>query len=332
MSSLHAATQPEVCFFYNDIFKVSLPPNHRFPMEKYRLVRECLQEDFHNENLVRFEPSPEATVEELASTHCPDYIQRYMTGKLTDMEVRKTGFPWSMEHVRRSTSSVGGTLAATRAVLRNPHALIAGHLAGGTHHAFYDYGEGFCIFSDIAVAANIALREFPDLVKQIVIIDLDVHQGNGNAVLFQQRKEVFTFSMHCKENYFSKKQLSDIDIEVDKDASDEEYLSRLRTWLPYLVDTLNPDLVFFQAGVDVSQYDKLGKLSLTREGISRRNKMLFDYTVRKGVKCVVTMGGGYPKDLDTSSTAFQQVIQCHADVYRDGVHAFKSHLESKQSQ
>lgn len=174
---------------------------------------------------------------------------------------------------------------------------VTGHIAGGTHHAFYDYGEGFCIFSDIAVAANVALREFPDKVQRIVIIDLDVHQGNGNAVLFQDDTRVFTFSMQCSGNYFSAKQRSNIDLEVPPGAGDEEYLGRLKTWLPYLIGALQPDLVFFQAGVDVFEGDRLGKLSLSRAAVSRRNRIVFDYLRRRGVKCVVTMGGGYARAL-----------------------------------
>ena len=321
--------KPVVSLFYNDIYHVTLPPNHRFPMEKYRLVRETLQKEFSPCDVVEFHPSPEATFEELSSSHCPEYIRRYLSGQLTELEIRRTGFPWSIEHVRRSTSSVGGTVAAMRAVLHNPHALISGHIAGGTHHAFYNYGEGFCIFSDIAVAANLALKEFPEQVKQIVIIDLDVHQGNGNAVLFQNRKEVFTFSMHCKENYFSKVQASDVDVELEKGCTDEKYLAKLQAWLPYLFTNVNPDLVFFQAGVDISRQDKLGKLAITQNGIHQRNQMVFSYALNAGVKCVITMGGGYPKDLTPTSDPFQEVIQCHADVYRDGINAFRSYLEKK---
>jgi acetoin utilization deacetylase AcuC-like enzyme len=166
------------------------------------------------------------------------------------------------------------------------------HIAGGTHHAFYDYGEGFCVFSDIAVAANLALLEYPNIVRKIVIIDLDVHQGNGNAVLFKDDSRVFTFSMHCKENYFSKKQSSDVDVELDAGTTDEEYLLKLQAWLPYLTKTLQPDLIFYQAGVDISGKDRLGRLSITRDGLRRRNRMVYKAAKRHGVRIVTTMGGG----------------------------------------
>lgn len=305
-----------VHFFYNDVYEVLLPPNHRFPMPKYRMVREKLQSEYQNSESVAFSSSPCASEAELATTHCPNYIHRYFTGNMTPLEVRRTGFPWSMEHVHRSTSSVGGTIAAMRALATSNSLVLAGHIAGGTHHAFYDYGEGFCIFSDIAVAANLALLEYPEQFRRIVIIDLDVHQGNGNAELFKDSKQVFTFSMHCKDNYFSAKRTSNVDIELEAGTGDEAYLAKLKTWLPYLIDGLRPDLVFFQAGVDIFENDKLGRLKVTRAGLRRRNELVFQALGRKGIKCVVTMGGGYPKDLNPMSQPFQEIVECHADVYR----------------
>jgi acetoin utilization deacetylase AcuC-like enzyme len=163
-------------FFYNDVYRVALPETHRFPMEKYRMVREGLQRAFVGDARVDFEVSPLATAEELKSTHCSRYVDRYLRGQMSELEIRRVGFPWSISGVQRSTSSVGGTVAAMRAVCSG-EAAFAGHIAGGTHHAFYDYGEGFCVFSDIAVAANLALYEFPSIQK-ILIVDLDVHQGD----------------------------------------------------------------------------------------------------------------------------------------------------------
>lgn len=183
-------------------------------------------------------------------------------------------------------------MAAMRAVLGHSESLFSGHIAGGTHHAFYNYGEGFCVFSDIAVACNLALKEYPDLVKKILIIDLDVHQGNGNAVLFRDDSRVFTFSMHCKDNYFSKKEESNVDIELEPGTRDEEYLVKLNTWLPLLFDSVQPELVFYQAGVDIYEGDRLGKLKISREGLRRRNDAVYGEVLKRKVKCVVTMGGG----------------------------------------
>jgi len=302
--------------FYNDVYEVELPSSHRFPMKKYKMVREKLVHFNQNLPRVEFQVSPLATRDELLSTHCPKYVDRYLSGTMTTEEIRRAGFPWSEGQVLRSLSSVGGTLAATRFVLENEKRMFSCHIAGGTHHAFYDYGEGFCIFNDIAVACNVALKEFRDKIQKIAIIDLDVHQGNGNAVLFANDPRVFTFSMHCKENYFSKKQSSNVDIELDVGTEDDQYISTLKVWLPYIIDVVKPQLVFFQAGVDVHHADRLGKLKLTNEGVRRRNQLIFDYLHRKNIKCVVTMGGGYPRDLNPTSESFTTLVNCHFDVYQ----------------
>ncbi|KAJ1421720.1 histone deacetylase family protein [Ochromonadaceae sp. CCMP2298] len=288
VARLSTVAASRVKIFYNDVYEVVLPPKHRFPMQKYKMVREIVQQEY-KEAQVDFQISPKALRSELISTHCPIYVDRYMSGQLTDQEVRKTGFPRSGSNVDRALSSVGGTVAAMRAVLGSD-ARMAAHLAGGTHHAFRDYGEGFCIFSDIAVAANLALQEFP--IQRVLIIDLDVHQGNGNAKLFQEDPRVFTFSMHCRDNYFSEKQQSNIDIELEAGVGDDEYLSKLKTWLPYLFHSVQPQLVFFQAGVDIYEGDRLGKLKVTRRGLQQRNQLIFQYLTKRGVDCVVTMGGG----------------------------------------
>lgn len=199
--------------------------------------------------------------------------------------------------------------------------MFAGHLAGGTHHAFPARAEGFCIFSDIAVAAAVALRDFPSLVKKILIVDLDVHQGNGNAVIFADDPRVVTFSMHCKGNYFSKVEQSDFDVEVPEGADDHDYLVMLEDWLPRLMDEIRPDLIFYQAGVDGLGADRLGKLRLTRGGLRLRNRLVYDLALEQRAPAVLTMGGGYPKDLDPASAAFRTVVGAHGDVYADAVAA-----------
>ncbi len=194
---------------------------------------------------------------------------------------------------------------------------MAAHLAGGTHHAFYDRGEGFCVFSDIAVAANVALRDFPDTVRKICIVDLDVHQGNGNAVLFENNPRVYTYSMHCKGNYFSAVRQSDEDVEVDPGASDGEYLTLLSNTLRPMLHAQQPDLVFYQAGVDTLEKDRLGKLSLSQEGMQKRNRMVYAAVEEIGAKLVVTMGGGYPNDLAPESESYLGVIRAHVNVYKE---------------
>jgi acetoin utilization deacetylase AcuC-like enzyme len=318
ITSASTGTSASVRFFYNDVYRVVLPNNHRFPMSKYRHVRDLLEEELYidgkHEN-VEFHVSPLATYEEICTTHCPRYVSRFFNGKMTHEENRRIGFPWSISGVQRVASSVGGTVASMRSVC-DGSVPIAAHLAGGTHHAFYDRGEGFCVFSDIAVAANLALNEYNN-IKKIMIIDLDVHQGNGNAVLFANNDQVFTFSMHCIGNYFSKKRSSDLDIEVNINNNDGDYLHKLSNILQQLFDNNKPDLIFYQAGVDGLENDRLGKLKLSQDGLIARNRMVYDTVEAYGAKLVVTMGGGYPKDLDTSSKAYRDVIRAHVNVYKD---------------
>lgn len=265
---------------------------------------------------IDFRVSPLATVEEITTTHSPEYVDRYLQGDLTERELRNVGFPWSIEGVMRSLSSVGGTVAAAVAVCdalkQFPDSPVwSAHVAGGTHHAFYDYGEGFCVFSDIAVAANVVLQRYPDLIRRVLIIDLDVHQGNGNARLFQGRQDVLTFSMHCDANYFSPKEHSDLDVELPVDCNDETYLMSLRHWLKQIQEQGgNFDLIFFQAGVDVLEQDRLGHMSLTSDGVKRRNQMVFDFARLRHVPLVITMGGGYPARDNWTPT-----LEAHANVY-----------------
>jgi acetoin utilization deacetylase AcuC-like enzyme len=206
---------------------------------------------------------------------------------------------------------------------------VTGHLAGGTHHAFHDRGEGYCIFNDIGVAANVALRDYPDKIQRILVVDLDVHQGNGTAALFADDARVFTFSLHCRRNLFSERQVSNLDVDLEAGAGDAEYHAALMGHLPQLLDGTmaggRPDLVFFQAGVDISEHDRLGHLNVTERGLRRRNFAVLEGALERGIPTVVTMGGGYPKNLDVASEAFQKTVKCHADVYFHSAQALACH-------
>ena len=316
--------------FYNDIWEVPLPEKHKFPMEKYKFVRKRLQSILQPGKLGVFHPSPLASVIDLETTHCSNYIRRFVEGRFTEKENKAVGFPWSPQSVNRALSSVGGTIAATHSVCRD-ECLVSAHIAGGTHHAFFDYGEGFCVFSDIAVAAHVALRDYPTKIRKVLIIDLDVHQGNGNAALFHDDPNVFTFSMHCRQNIFSERKYSNYDVEVEAGCGDGEYLRLLDEHLPAVLDQSEPDIVFFQAGVDPGQFDRLGRLNVTAEGLRSRNEYIYAAVVGSrlaagqshlkngmrplNVPLVVTMGGGYPKDLNPSSSDFRNVVYSHSDVY-----------------
>ena len=328
--------RPFFRIFYNDVYEVILPKGHRFPMEKYGKVRRRVQEMIaalppQDQEKVQcdFQVSPLATFEELTTTHSPEYVKNFMVGNQTDVEIRNVGFPWSPSGVNRALSSVGGTVAAACAVcdvLRErqewrrqhgdensndkPAPTWSAHVAGGTHHAFADHGEGFCVFSDIAVAANVILERYPDIVQRILIIDLDVHQGNGNAVLFQGRDDVMTFSMHCKKNFFSEKQSSDLDIELPEHCTDQTYLSTLSYWLKRINEEGGEyDLVFYQAGVDIIADDRLGRMSLSKEGVLKRNQLIYEWADERGIPLVITMGGGYPKK------DWEPILDAHSNVY-----------------
>jgi acetoin utilization deacetylase AcuC-like enzyme len=268
--------------------------------------------------VTEFIVSPLATVEELTTTHSPEYVERFLTGDQTELEQRNVGFPWSHQGVKRATSSVGGTLAAAcnvcdvwKSQKQSGLPPWGAHVAGGTHHAFYDRGEGFCVFSDIAVAANVVLQRYPDVVKRILIVDLDVHQGNGNAVLFHDRPEVSTFSMHCEANFFSEKEKSDLDVELPAGCTDHAYLATLQHWLKRIERIGGQyDLIFFQAGVDILEDDRLGRMSCSQKGVARRNQMVYEFVRKMNCPLVITMGGGYPRNDD-----WAPIIQAHANVY-----------------
>mmetsp|Transcript_34703 Transcript_34703/g.108649 ORF Transcript_34703/g.108649 Transcript_34703/m.108649 type:complete len:339 (-) Transcript_34703:44-1060(-) len=304
--------EKQLRLFYNDIYHVELPQGHRFPMHKYRAVRERIHHA--NKPNIVLQPSPIARTDDIRTTHCHEYLRRFLCNMLTDKENRNIGFPWSPQGVKRTLSSVGGTVAAMHSVCGPAGHKLAGHIAGGTHHAFRDRGEGFCVFSDIAVAANVALRDY-EHIKKILIVDCDVHQGNGNAVLFQDNPFVFTFSMHCAGNFFSERQKSDLDVEIPVHCKDDDYMSLLHYWLPLAVDRSQPDLIFYQSGVDCLGGDKLGRANLTLDGLRARDALVYKTALDHKIRLVVTMGGGYPRDMSPASPEFRATINAHANVY-----------------
>lgn len=311
--------------FYSDHEEVQLPEGHRFPMDKYRKTRLMLESDASLSEIVTLRPSPLASYEELTRVHDPEYVRRVTMGELSEKEVRATGFPWSPQMVRRSYASTGGTVSAMHAVMLGRRQ-VAGHVAGGTHHAFQGHGEGFCVFNDIAVAAAAALLDYGDschVAAPVLVLDLDVHQGNGTAKLFESNDSVITFSMHGANNYpWRTKMKSNYDVEFADNTEDDEYLDSLKKWLPRLFDTHNPSLVFFQAGVDALKEDTFGRLSMTRQGLLSRNHLVYSYCMERSVPLVLTMGGGYSKPSDAS-------ILAHADVYRSAAYRYGSKKQPK---
>lgn len=280
-----------------------LPEGHRFPMEKYNLIPEQLLYEGTITEANLFEPD-ELTEEEILLSHSEEYWQKLKHQTLSKKEIRKTGFPLSEQLVTREITIGKGTYIAAK------HALKFGvgmNISGGTHHAFTDRGEGFCLLNDIAMAANMLLRE--GLAKQILVIDLDVHQGNGTAEIFRDKPEVFTFSMHCQANYPLEKEQSDLDIALPPALTDAEYFKTLSETLPQLIDEVQPDFAFFLSGVDVLATDKLGHLSLTRQGCRDRDKTVFELLKRNEIPVAVSMGGGYSPEI-------RDIVDAHCNTFR----------------
>lgn len=273
-------------------------------MQKYALVRNQLEQDTLL-SCATFMPSPLATRLELEAVHDASYLRRVMKGELSKREIREVGLPWSTAGVRRALASTGGTVAAMRCVLEG--ARVAGQLAGGTHHARRDGGAGFCVFNDIAVAAAIALSEG----KRVAVLDFDVHQGDGTAEIFKDMKDLYTVSLHAEHNYPFEKIASDIDIGFEDGVGDEEYLEVVKDVVPRVLDGFDPDIVMLQMGVDGLESDGLGRLSLTRQGLSRRNRYVYESILEREMQAVVTMGGGY------SRPSIWPSVEAHCDVYTD---------------
>jgi acetoin utilization deacetylase AcuC-like enzyme len=272
--------------FYCDHFVLPLPEGHRFPMEKYRLLRETVA-GFPG---LRLEVPAAATDEALLRVHTTGYLRAVVDGGLSRDEVRRIGFPWSRELVERSRRSVGGTLAAVRSALREGFAV---NLAGGTHHAFPEHGEGFCVFNDVAVAAREAQARGP--VERVAILDLDVHQGNGTAAVFRGDDSVLTLSVHGRGNYPFRKEEGDLDVALDDGAGDEPFLHAVDQALTLLLQW-KPQLILYVAGVDPWEGDALGRLSVSREGMASRDRRVFGAAEEAGIPLAVVMSGGYAPD------------------------------------
>jgi acetoin utilization deacetylase AcuC-like enzyme len=296
--------------FHCDAYRVPLPPGHRFPMPKYALLRERLlgEGTLREDDLVASEP---IALDALLLAHERTYVDCVVSGELREDAVRRLGFPWSEQLVNRSRASVNGTVAAARVALCEG---VAGNLAGGTHHAFADHGEGYCVFNDHAVA--IRLLQLEGLIDRAAVVDLDVHQGNGTAALFAGDDSVFTFSMHGARNYPFRKQRSSLDVELPDGCEDAEYLALLARHLPQVLDAARADVVLYQGGVDPLAQDALGRLRLTHEGLRARDRMVLEAARDRGIPVVLTLGGGYAKPVEAS-------VEAHCGTYREANAIFR---------
>ena len=272
---------------YNQNYIYPLEENHRFPMIKYELIPEQLirENTCSSENF--FSPT-KIDSKIVLKTHQREYFERFTSLKLSKKEIREIGFPLSQELVERELQIAEGTIKGVKYSIKNG---ISMNIAGGTHHAFYDRGEAFCMLNDQAIATNYIIQE--GLFKKILIIDLDVHQGNGTASLFNSNPNVYTLSFHGKKNYPFRKEKSDLDMEFDDNTNDEEYLKVLRETIPKVIDQFEPEFIFYLSGVDVLENDKLGRLSLSIDGCKERDRFILEICKNNSIPVQVSMGGGY---------------------------------------
>lgn len=295
---------------YHPDYVAPLPEGHRFPMSKFGKLYELLlsdrvatQEQFHSPNL-----PPTSWIELI---HTPDYVQAYREGTLDPKAQRRIGLPWSPALVNRTCTAVGGTILTAQLAL---DCGLACNTAGGTHHAFPSYGSGFCIFNDLAISARVLQKL--GLVQKILIVDLDVHQGDGTAFIFQDDPSIFTFSMHCEVNFPGTKQTSDLDVALPVGMEDDAYLQTLAHYLPDLLSAFQPDLILYDAGVDPHAGDRLGKLALTDTGLYRREMQVLSTCIAAGYPVASVIGGGYADDLDALIYRHSLLHRAASEVYR----------------
>ncbi|HKP87274.1 MAG TPA: histone deacetylase [Blastocatellia bacterium] len=295
--------------FYSNRYVIALPERHQFPIIKYALIRQRLDAEDALARLQISEPEL-ARRDEILLVHTADYYDRLAAGRLTAREIRRLGLPWSEALVDRSRMSVAGTLAAARAALEDG---VAANLGGGTHHAFPDHGEGFCVLNDIAISIR-ALRA-EGRIRRAAVIDLDVHQGDGTALIFRDDPEVFTLSLHGEKNYPLVKQQSTVDVALADGTEDDEYLGLLPNHLATVFDRFRPDMVFYQSGVDPFFDDRLGRLALTLDGLKRRDLMVLAECRARSLPCAITLGGGYARNV-------ADTVEAHLNTLRAARAAF----------
>ncbi len=288
--------------YYCDHFVLPLPPEHRFPMAKYRLLRERVAAQLVPPNRL-LEPLP-ATDEDLLRCHSPEYLEKITTGELSSKEARRIGFPWSLQMVERSRRSVGGTIGACRSALTDG---VGVNLAGGTHHAYAGHGEGYCVFNDAAVAAR--AMQAAGLARRVLMIDCDVHQGNGTAAIFADDPDVYTFSIHGAKNFPFHKETSDLDVALDDGADDTMYLEALEQGLRRAVPDADADLVIYLAGADPFVGDRLGRMGVSKAGLAERDCLVFDTCARSGLPTAVVMAGGYAPNVE-------DIVDIHFETVR----------------
>ena len=297
--------------FHSDHFSLALPPGHPFPISKYRLLREAAESTLPGARVTEAAP---ATDGELALAHDPDWIHAVASGSLSAAQQREIGFPWSERMVQRARCSVGATIGAARTALLHGEG-VAANLAGGTHHAYAHKGSGYCVFNDVAVAARLMQAEWHRQHRRllrVLVIDLDVHQGNGTAAIFRDDPTVFTLSLHGARNFPFRKEASDLDVDLPDGCADAEYLNALdlaldRTWA--LHAHARPELAFYLAGADPHEDDRLGRLKVTSAGLAERDRRVLAALRERRIPVALSMAGGYGRNLDTTVAVQCRTLQ-----------------------
>lgn len=297
---------------YHPDYVAPLPEGHRFPMAKFGLLYELLLKDnlAHRWQFHEPELPPREWIE---FVHAPSYVQAYCKGTLDPKARRRIGLPWSAALANRTCRAVGGTILTAKLALSCG---LACNNAGGTHHAFPDFGSGFCIFNDLAIASRVLQKL--GMVSKVLIVDLDVHQGDGTAFIFRDDPSVFTFSMHCEANFPSRKQPSDLDVPLPVGMEDDEYLQTLAKYLPDILSQVKPDLVLYDAGVDPHAGDRLGKLALSDTGIFRRDMQVLSTCISQGYPVACAIGGGYADDMT-------DLVYRHSLLHRAAAQVFQQY-------
>lgn len=293
--------------FYNDIFVLPLPDGHRFPMPKYRLLREriIVESVLPPENIILAEA---ATDEQILRSHSEAYLTKIKTGELTRQEILRIGFPWSPELVERARRSSGASICAAKTALKDG---LSVNLAGGTHHAGRDFGAGYSVFNDSTIAAR--ELQASGLAEKVAVIDCDVHQGNGTADIAADDPTIFTFSIHGERNFPFRKVYGDLDIGLADNTGDEEYLDTLEIAVERILSTFQPDFVIYQSGADPFIGDRLGKLALTKEGLAKRDRLVLEMCRAEDLPVAVTMGGGYAEKVDDIVDIHLQTVKIAAE-------------------
>lgn len=300
---------------YHSIYsELPLPDGHRYPINKYRLLFEAimlrLDSDPKIKDKVSFVTPEPLSIGEIKKTHCSHYVDALASGDLPAPKMRRIGFPWSEALIERTLTSTGGTVETALQAIRKGLAI---HLSGGYHHAHFDFGSGFCLFNDLAIAAQQAL-EHPD-VEKILIIDSDVHQGDGTATLCCDNPDIITLSFHCDKNFPARKPRSDLDIEFSRETGDEEFLDTFKSVVELAVSLHQPDLIIYDAGVDIHEQDELGYLKVSTNGIYLRDSFMFSLAKRKQIPIAAVVGGGYRSEHSDLVPIHMQLIQAAIDAW-----------------